>query len=75
MVNLKPNKPESFAGKRDSVTVNAWLYQVEKHLNLLQMSSPDMLIDGSIRLSFASTLLSGNAAKLVVFVGTVRTDS
>ena len=62
MVNLKPNKPEPFSGKRDAVTVAAWLYQIETYLNLLQVSNPEMPIDQGIRVSFASTLLKGNAA-------------
>ena len=62
MANLKPNKPESFSGKRDAMTVNAWLYQVDMYLNLLQLNNPDVPLDQNTRVSFASTLLKGNAA-------------
>ena len=62
MANLKPNKPEPFSGKRDAVTVNAWLYQVDMYLNLLQLNNPEAPIDQNTRVSFASTLLKGYAA-------------
>ena len=62
MASLKPNKPELFTGKRDAVTVAAWLYQVDTYLNLLQVSNPGMNLDEAVRVSYASTLLKGNAA-------------
>jgi len=62
MPNLKPNKPEPFSGKRDAVTVNAWLYQVEMYLNLQQLNNSEMPIEENTKVSFASTLLKGNAA-------------
>ena len=62
METLKPQKPGQFEGKRDSLTVETWLYQVEVYLNLLQVASPNVQIDEGTRVCFATTLLKGNAA-------------
>lgn len=61
-INLKPNKPDTYDGKRDFLTVNAWLYQVEQYLSLIQLGSPDALISDHNQISFASSYLKGNAA-------------
>ena len=62
MANLKPSKPGPFEGKRDSLTVETWLYQVDVYLNLLQVANPNVVIDDGTRVAFATTLLKGNAA-------------
>jgi len=63
MASLKPQKPELFSGRRDSVAVNTWLYQVEMYLNLLQVSNPQINLDEGTKVAFASTLLKGTAAQ------------
>ena len=62
MASLKPSKPVPFEGKRDSLAVETWLYQVDVYLNLLQVANPNMVIDDETRVAFATTLLKGNAA-------------
>ena len=62
MASLKPSKPEIFEGKRDSLAVNSWLYQVDTYLNLLALSSPELNLTDEIKIQFASTLLKSNAA-------------
>lgn len=63
MAALKPNKPGPFEGKRDSLTVETWLYQVDVYLNLLQVANPNVVIDDGTRVAFATTLLKDNAAR------------
>ena len=62
MASLKPSKPGPYEGKRDSLTVETWLYQVDVYLNLLQVANPNVVIDDGTRVAFATTLLKGNAA-------------
>jgi len=62
MLSVKPSKPELFAGRRDALAVNTWLYQVEIYLNIVQASNPQNVIDDNMKVSFATTLLKGNAA-------------
>ena len=59
---MKPQKPGPFEGKRDALTVETWLYQVDIHFNLLQVANPNIQIDEGTRVFFATTLLKGNAA-------------
>ncbi len=33
---LKPDKPNTYSGERDGVRVRAWIYQVEKYLELIE---------------------------------------
>jgi len=61
MTTLKPNKPEAFDGKRDLLVVNGWIYQVEQYFSLVQFTGVNL--DDNIRISFASSLMKGNAAK------------
>lgn len=61
-INLKPNKPDTYDGRRDFLTVNTWIYKVEQFLNLSQLSSPETLITDLNRIQFASSYLTGNAA-------------
>jgi len=62
MASLKPGKPSPFEGKRDSLTVETWLWQVDVYLNLMQAANPNIAVDDGTRIAFASTLLKGNAA-------------
>ncbi len=38
-LSLKPNKPNMYSGERDSMRVRAWTYQVEKYLELIEISA------------------------------------
>jgi hypothetical protein len=44
-LNLKPAKPGSYEGKRDSLTMETWLYQVEQYLALVQIGAPSTPIN------------------------------
>lgn len=61
-ISLKPNKPEAYEGKRDFVTVSAWLYTVEQYLCLSQVSNPAVVIDDHTKIAFDISYLKGNAA-------------
>ena len=60
MASLKPGKPGPFEGKRESLAVETWLYQVDVYLNLQQAANPNVVIDDGTRVAFATTLLKGN---------------
>jgi Retrotransposon gag protein len=61
-LNLKPAKPSSYDGKRDSLTVETWLYQVEQYLALVQVGSPETPINDETKMSYASSLFTQTAA-------------
>ena len=61
-VSLEPSKPESFDGKRDCLVVNTWLYKVEQYLNLVQLTSPGMVLTHGNRILYASTFLTSTDA-------------
>lgn len=61
-INLKPNKPEAFDGRRDYLVVNTWLYKIEQYLSLVQLSHPTVPLTESNRILYASTFLTGTAA-------------
>lgn len=61
-INLKPNKPESYDGRRDFLVVNTWLYKVEQYLVLVQLSNPGVQLTEGNRILYASTFLTGTAA-------------
>jgi hypothetical protein len=61
-LNLKPAKPSSYDGKRDSLTVETWLYQVEQYLSLVQVGSPETPINDETKISYASSLFTQTAA-------------
>ena len=58
---LKPNKPDSFDGTRNAITVRAWLHSVERYLRLIQVGQ-DRKIDTQSGIEFASTFMTGTAA-------------
>lgn len=62
MATLKPSKPDVYDGKRDALTVDAWIYQVDTYLNLLTLSNPELNLTEEIKVQYASTLLKKNAA-------------
>lgn len=61
-MSIKPSKPEPFEGRRDALTVNTWLYQVDVYFNVMQVVHPQVVIDETTKISFASILLKGPAA-------------
>lgn len=61
-INLKPNKPETFDGRRDFITVSSWLFKVEQYLSLTQLSNPAAPISDQNRIAFASSFLTSTAA-------------
>jgi hypothetical protein len=61
-LNLKPAKPSLYDGKRDSLTVETWLYQVEQYLALVQVGSPETPINDGTKMSYASSLFTRTAA-------------
>ena len=58
---MKPSKPDKFDGRRDALTVRAWLHSVEKYLRLVQIGQ-DVEIDARTAVDFASTYMTGTAA-------------
>ena len=52
----------SWAGKRDTLAVETFLYQIDVYLKLLKVSSPNVVIDNGTRVAFTTTLLKRNAA-------------
>lgn len=62
MESIKPARPDSFEGKRNALTVAAWLYQVETYLNLMALTNPTLNVTDEIRIQFATTLMKKNAA-------------
>lgn len=61
-INLKPNKPDSFEGTRDFLTLNNWLYTIEQYLSLTRISVPTISITDHNKIAIASSYLKGNAA-------------
>lgn len=61
-INLKPNKPETYDGRRDFLAVNTWLFNVEQYLLLSQLSNPNVPIADESRIRFASSYLKGTAS-------------
>ena len=58
---MKPNKPGSFDGTRDALTVRAWIHSVEKYLRLIQVGQSTM-IGPDVAIDFCSTFMTGTAA-------------
>ncbi len=62
-INLKPNKPEPFDGKRDYLVANTWLYKIKQYLALLQFGNPRSHISEETKITFSTTLLTGTTAE------------
>ena len=62
MESMKPNKPGPYEGKRDSLVVETWLYQVDVYLNLLPVANPNVVVNDETKVMIATTLLKGHAA-------------
>lgn len=61
MANLKPSKPAVYDDKRDALTVDELIYQVDTYQNLLALSNPALNLTEEIKVQDASTLLKNNA--------------
>ena len=61
-INLHPNKPEPYDGKRDYLIVHTWLYKVDQYLTLMEITNPTVGMTEQRRIMYASTFLSGMAA-------------
>lgn len=61
MSSLKPNKPNTFKGRRDELEVRAWLYQVKQYLFLVAIDNSTGITEDT-KVNFASTFLEGTAA-------------
>jgi hypothetical protein len=61
-LNLKPVKHGSYEGKRDSLNLETWLYQVEQYLVLVQIGAPSTPINDVTKISYASSLFTQTAA-------------
>lgn len=40
-INLKPNKPDIFDGKREFLTVNTWICTIDQYLTMAQLNIPN----------------------------------
>lgn len=61
-INLRPNKPDAFDGRRDYLTVNTWLFKVQQYLQLSALSGANAEITDESRIMFASSYLTSTAA-------------
>lgn len=61
-INLKPNKAESFKGKKDFLTVNTWLFHVQQYLSLTFFSNPYAIILVETRVMFVSFFIISTAS-------------
>lgn len=60
--HLKPNKPETYDGRRDYLTVSTLMYTLEQYLNLSQINSPNVSLPEGSKIAFASSYMKGAAA-------------
>ena len=51
----KPVRPDTFSGRHDQSSVDAWIFQLRQYFETCKMK-------GSVRVSFAASLLRDNAA-------------
>lgn len=61
-LELKPNKQDTYDEKRDFLTENTWLYQVERYLHLVQMFNAAVLVTDENKIIFALTYFSSAVA-------------
>lgn len=60
-INLKPNKPDLYDGKRDFLAVNTWLFKIQQDLSLAALSNPSVKLTDENRIMFASSFLTSTA--------------
>lgn len=61
-MNLRPNRPDKYAGKRDFLAINTWIYKVDQYLSLMQISNPSRTISEDAKIMFGTSFLSETAA-------------
>lgn len=61
-MNLKPNKPDLYDGKRDFLAVNTWIFKIQQYLSLAALSNPATQLTDENRILFASSFLTSTAA-------------
>lgn len=62
LVYLKPNKPETYGGRRDFLSVNTWMFKVEHYLALYQLNDTNDPIFDENNVCFGSSFFKGSAA-------------
>jgi hypothetical protein len=76
-LNLKPTKPTVFEGRRNSLRIEPWLYQVQQYFTLVQVGSTGTPLDDGTMITYASSLFSKTAATwwyMLVQAGQVPTS-
>lgn len=61
-IALKPNKPETFDGKRDFLAVTTWLFKIQLYLSFSALSNPNAEISDENRILFTSSYMIGTVA-------------
>lgn len=61
-INLRPNRPEKYSGKRDFLIINTWIYKIDQYLSLMQISNPGTNVTEECQIMFASSFLTETAA-------------
>ncbi len=61
-LSLKPKKPNTYSGERDSVRVRAWIYQIEKYRELIEICAAVGLNDAT-KITYAASFFT-EAAEL-----------
>jgi len=62
LINLRPNPPEKYGGKRKYLAVCTWVYKMEQYLNLMQMMAPGVVLNDNNRITYATSFLIDTAA-------------
>lgn len=60
-LNLKPRLPVTYDGKRDQITVNAWIYIVEIYFSLIEVGDQNVIAK-SDKIIYAAAIFSGSEA-------------
>lgn len=61
-VNLRPNRPDKYNGKRDFLTIITWIYKVDQYFSLSQIANPGADILEDAKIMFAASFLTKTAA-------------
>lgn len=61
-IKFKPVKPLLYDGRRDFITVNSCLYQMDQYFGLLALSSNSRDLEDSVKISYGSSFISQTVA-------------
>lgn len=61
-INLKANKLDVSIGTRAFLVVHIWLYKTEQYINLTELMNPDVTLNDSNKIIFASAFFTGPAS-------------